>query len=164
MGSAFPPLFPWIPQSPGCQNLLLSPLGGEHPKGLVHLPWVSQLVSGRVLLWEQIWDSGPKAFSTTSRLVWNLGRLTARSEGHGASVSREKSRCPAQLWANQGPHLCLGSHGLPATATHSKSVCAKSWVSPYLVVALQRQGNISCLRWGMTIQTSEPTRTLLPQP
>lgn len=51
------------------------------------------------------------------------------------SVER-KSRFPAQLQANQGPHLCLGSYGPPATATHSKSVYAEPWVSPYLTVAL----------------------------
>lgn len=74
---------------------------------------------------EELWDSGPRAFSTTSLLVWNLGCLTAHSKGQGASVDREKNpRCPARLQANRVPHLCLGSHEPPATANPSKSVPA----------------------------------------
>lgn len=84
------------------------------------------------------------------------------TKGKEPVSAKRKSHCPAQLQANQVPHLCLGSHRPPATATHSKPVGAKPWVSLYLPVALQRQENISSLRWGVTIPTSEQTRTLLP--
>lgn len=110
-------------------------------------------------------DLGFRTHSIFQSLSCSSGTwATSLPEAKGKEPVSVK-RSPAAQSSCRPTGVPTGPHGAPVTATHSnKSVCAEPWVSHYIPVTLQRQGNISSLRWGMTIQTSRPTRTLRLRP